>query len=206
MTAFSNLVPTERHGLRSRSTAAAITATTNTQIILFVGAPVATQGTPYIIGATNVAPLAGTGNWINVVNDAAFGSTFKFNKRGVYFCQSYAQNQVAGVTAVQIGITLDCAAASLLVATPLTPATVGLIDLNDFTSIADAGIPARASGLVYITDTLAGGAQPTAVAGATGVGVLRFHASTGAGAVVGEASLIEATVRAEITRMNDMAG
>jgi hypothetical protein len=211
MTAFSNLIPTERRALRANGTGATVASAdaANAGVILFTtNTGTIFQGTAYILGTTAVAPVAGSGNWINAVSDANMGSVFKFNRRGVYMASLYAGGTVGDAAAAQIGITLDCAATIGVIGTSaLTAATVGLIDLNNTDGVAAAAIPSRAAGPVYITDTLAGGAQPTSAVGvfSGGVGVLRFHATNGAGAVVATAFIVT-TIRAEIVYENDLAG
>ncbi len=209
-TQLSNSVPTERRGVRIAVTGATVASAdaANAGVVLFTGAPSALQGTIYTIGTTAVAPTALSGNWINVVNSAIMGTVCKFNYRGVYFARFYADGTLADTANAQVGITLDCAAATCVIGTSaLTPATTGLIDYGVSNGVAAASIPGRAAGPVYITDALAGGAQPVASAGvfSAGVGVLRFHATDGAGAVVATAFVV-ASIRAEINYQGDLAG
>lgn len=207
---LQNLIPNERFSARVAVTGATVASadSSNAGVILFTGTPAVTQGTAYPIGTTAVASVAGSGNWLNIVNSAVMGTVFKFNRRGVYQVQVYADGTLSDTAQAQLGITLDCAAATCVIGTSaLTPATTGLIDYNVTNGVADAAIPSRAAGPVYITDALAGGAQPTAVAGtfSGGVGVVRLHATNGAGAVVATAFVVT-SIRAEVTRMADLAG
>ncbi len=209
-TQLSNSVPTERRGVRIAVTGATVASAdaANAGVVLFTGAPSALQGTIYAIGTTAVAPTALSGNWINVVNSSVMGTVCKFNYRGVYFARIYADGTFADTGNAQLGITLDCAAATCVIGTSaLTPATTGLIDYGVSNGAADTSIPGRASGSVYITDALAGGAQPASSVGvfSGGVGVLRFHATDGANAVVGTAFVVT-SIRAEINFIKDLAG
>jgi hypothetical protein len=200
-----HIVNTERRALRIVGTGATVGASGNTQVVLFTGLPTALQGTQFAIGQTAVAPTAGSANWINVVSDAVGGTTFKFNRRGVFEAQMTAVMTSGTALPAQIGITIDAVAAALLVATPLGVATAGLIDYSTSLGIAASQQTMKARNPVYITDALAGGAQVTAGLGSSGTGVLRFHASTGAGAVVSTA-LIVTEIRVEITACGDLVG
>ena len=200
---IENLSPVYRRAMRVVGCAATVAGTTNTQIINFTGTPAVVQGTALPIGTTLVAPVAASQNWLNVFGDAVLGTTFKVNRRGVYMARLSAVETAANVAAAQIGITVDCPAANLAVAAPLTDATVGLIDYTNILGVASSQVPGKTFGHIYITDALAGGAQPSATT--AGVGVIRFHASNGVSAVVG-AVYIVGTYRADIVYLNDIAG
>lgn len=209
--ATQNMIPTERRGLSIQATANAVNGTNaaNSHVIAFTGAPTAWQGSVGQIGTTHVAPTALSNNWINVVNDAAFGTTFKFNRRGVYRAQIGAQGVVAYAAGTQVGITLDAAAAVLAIATGSPQTTISSSILALWTSldtVADSSIPVFLSVDVYITDALAGGAQASAAAGASGVGVLRFVGSNNAGAVLDNTILVPASIYATIASYGDLAG
>lgn len=208
--AIQNLIPTQRRSAQVAVTGATVASAdaANAGVVLFTGTPATIQGTVYPIGTTAVAPVTNSGNWLNIVNSAVMGTVCKFNRRGVYIVSLYAQGTVGDTAAAQIGMTIDCTAAQCVIATSaLTPASQGLLDLMDTDGAAGAGIPARVSSALYITDALAGGAQPVAGAGvfSGGVGVLRFHATNGAGAVVATAFVV-ASIRATIAYTGDLAG
>lgn len=202
----------ERRALRIQGTAATVAGTTNTNVVAFTAAAAAWQGSPLTngIGTTHVAPTAGSGNWINVVNDAVFGTTFKFNKKGIYRVQLEAESTAAYAAGAQVGITLDQALAQYTV-TAGTVANSVISDANlafwtQLDTVADVSIPCVVGTTVYITDTLAGGAQAAAVAGVQGVGVLRFTANDNANGVISTA-LVVATIRATIVQTSaDLAG
>lgn len=203
---LNNIQPTERRSLRVAGTGATVAGTTNTQVIAFTGVPTLVQGTVFALSLTQVAPSGGTGVWVNAVNDAVFGTTFKMLKRGQFRAQISAIGTAGSTVAAQIGITIDSPAANLIATTGLTDATVGLIDYSQLLGVAVASLPLKAQGIVNITDTLATPtALPAAAAGAQGQGVIRFHASTGAGAVIA-AALIITTIRCEIDYIGDLAG
>lgn len=200
-----------RRALRIQGCAATVGGTTNTNVVAFTGAVAAAQGTTAsTIGTTNVAPVADSGNWINVVNDAAFGTTFKFNRYGVYQVAIMADSTIAYTAGAQVGITLDQLAAQYI-AVGGTVANSVISDQNlafwtQGDTVADVAIPCLAQSTVYITKAQAGGAQPTAAAGVQGVGVLRFTANDNNNGVIATA-LIVASIRATITQVNaDLAG
>lgn len=181
----------------------------NAGVVLFTGAPGRSQGTPVGVSTTLSAPAAGSGTFVIVSSAAASGTLFKFTRRGVYAASLYAQGTTNSALAAQIGMTIDCAAATCVIGTSaLTPTTTGILDLADYVGAAVAiGVPMRVFAHVYITDSLAGGALPTQVAGtfSGGVGVLRMHATTGANAAL-TTQFVVASVRANITYVGDCAG
>lgn len=204
---LQNLIPNERFAAICNGTASI--GTTNTNVVAFGAAAVA-QGSAYPIGATHVAPVAGSGTWLNIVNDAAFGTTFKFCRRGVYQMVVRADETVANTAAFQIGITLDQALALYTVAAgTVSSATAGygtsVLDFCNGDGLADSQIPAMTQATIYITDALAGGAQAAAVVGTQGVGVVRVIANNQANGAIGTA-LILASYRASVVRTQDLAG
>jgi hypothetical protein len=203
---YSHPAP-EARAFRIQGTGATVGGTTNTNVVAFTGAPAVHMGTKAsYLGTTFVAPTGGSGLTYNVVNDAAFGTVVKVCKRGIYLAQIDADGTLSDTAGAQIGITLDLAAAQLLVGagtvTALSDIVLGYQNTN---GVTDAAIPAKAVAEVYITDALAAGAQPTAVAGATGVGCIRFIANNGANAVVATA-YVAASIRATVVWQNDLAG
>lgn len=208
------LITNEKRALSIQGTANAVNGTNaaNSHVIAFNAAAAEWQGTRFTtgIGTTHVAPTAGSGNWINVVNDAAFGTTFKFNKRGIYRVEVGANGVVAYAAGTQVGITLDAAAAVLAIATGSPQTTISGSILALWTSIdtvADSSIPVSFGTTIYITDALAGGAQASAAAGASGVGVMRLVGSNNAGAVLDNTILVPASIYATIASIaNDLAG
>lgn len=197
-----------RIAVTAASPAVVSTDPANAGVILFTGAPAVTQGTPYPIGTTLVAPVGNSGTWLNVASSAASGTLFKFTRRGVYRVAAMANGTPGSVLAAQLGITVDCAAAQCVIGTSaLTPASTGLIDYEDYTGVATVAVPMRAEGIAYITDALAGGAQPVPVAGtfSGGVGVMRVHATTGANAAL-TTQFVVASIRAQIAQLGDVAG
>lgn len=181
----------------------------NAGVVLFTGAPGRAQGTPVGVSTTLAAPTAGSGTFCIVVSAAASGTLFKMTRRGTYAVSLYAQGTTNSALAAQIGLTLDCAAATCVIGTSaLTPTTQGILDFADYVGAAVAiGVPMRVSAHMYITDTQAGGALPTQVAGtfSGGVGVLRMHATTGANAAL-TTQFVVASIRANITYLGDLAG
>ena len=186
----NTLYSTERRSMRIRAATPSPGVSTdlaNAAVILFSGAGIATNGTIYPVGATMVAAPAKSGTWLNAVSSANSGTLFKFLLRGVYRVNLSVTGTNASVLAAQIGITLDCAAATCVIGTSaLAVGTIGLIRFQTATPAAAMSLPMSVDGTVYITDAMASGALPGATAGvfSGGVGVLRCHASTGANAVL----------------------
>lgn len=199
----------ERRALRIQGTGATVGGAVNTNVVAFTAAAAAWQGSPLTtgIGTTHVAPTAGSGNWINVVNDTDHATTFKFNKKGVYRAQISADNTIADVAAAQLGITLDQALALYTVAAGTVSAlSDSVLGWTVIDSLADQGTPCVVSADVYITDTLAGGAQAADAAGVQGVGVLRFIANNNANGLVATAFIVT-SIRATIVQIApDLAG
>ncbi len=205
----------ERRGLRIQVTGATVAGTTNTNVVAFTGAAAAWQmpinGVPgtttYPIGTTFVAPVANSGNWINTVNSVTAGTGFKFNRRGIYQVQIDADNTIADVAAAQLAITLDQAAAlDTVAAGTVAVLSDTVLAWQVIDSLADQGTPCKANATVYITDFLAGGAQPSADLTTTrGVGVVRFLANNNGNAVVATAFIVT-SIRATIVGMGDLAG
>ena len=209
----NTLYSTERRSMRISGTAASpnsvITVDPNAAVILFANAGAVTNGTIYQIGSTMVAAPAKSGTWLNVVNGATSGTLFKFLLRGAYRVNLSTTGTAASVLAAQIGITLDCLQATTTLATSqLATGTAGLIGFQTMTPPGGAGVslPMNVSGTVYITDAMAGGALPGA-GGATfsgGVGVVRCHASTGAGAAL-TTQFVVANTMFDIINIGDLA-
>lgn len=198
---------TERRALFCNGVAAL--GSINTNVVNF-GAVAAAQSSLYAIGTTHVAPVPGSGNWINVVLDSAFGTTFKFNRRGIYRVNARADETAASTTGFQLGITLDQALALYTVAAgTATSATSGYgTSVLDFaTGLGSAAnqqaVTTQAD--VFITDALAGGAQAAAASGVQGVGVVRIIANNATNGAIGTA-LILATYRASVVSIGDVAG
>ena len=201
---------TERRSIAITGTAAANTASTNTNVVAFTSAPRLTNGTIYPVGSTHVAPLAGSGNWLNVVNDAVFGTTFKFNLRGKYSVVTFFPMTSGVALGANHGVTKDCAAANLLAAGTLTPTTTtstgaqSVFGLDIALSLAAATFCLKCVADIYITDAEANGAQAAAAAGAQGVGVVRLHLNNNAGAVIDPGAMQDALLTAWITYDGDL--
>lgn len=218
MSNSERMFPTEQRGLRIQGTGATYGGTVNTNILAFTSAAALWQSTKgavpgtstYPIGTTYVAPTEGSGNWINTLNDAAAGTGFKFNRRGVYQTDLYAEGDptVAATTAVQLAISLDSAVGFDLVGAG-TAATLSdsILGWQNSDAVAAAAIPLHVSVPVYITDTLAGGAQPsTNLTTTRGVGVMRMFVNNAANAAATAASLLITSIRATIVHQNDLVG
>lgn len=217
MGAQNGVIQVERRALRIQGTGATVAGTTNTNVVAFTGAAVAFQmtinGVPgtstYPIGTTYVAPLENSGNWINTVNSVTAGTGFKFNRKGVYFVSLKADGDatLAATAGAQLGITLDQAAGlDTVAAGTVTALSDTVLDYCVTDAIANAGVPVVTAQYVYITDRLAGGAQPSADLTTTrGVGVMRFIANNNANAVIG-AALTVASIRATIVMSNEISG
>ena len=207
----NTLYSTERRSMRISGTAASpnsvITVDPNAAVILFANAGAVTNGTIYPIGSTMVAAPAKSGTWLNVVNGATSGTLFKFLLRGVYRVNLSVTGTLNSALAAQIGITLDCLQATTTIATSaLATGTPGLIGFQTATPAAAMSLPMSVDGTVYITDAMAGGALPGA-GGATfsgGIGVLRCHASTGAGAAL-TTQFVVANTMFDIVNCGDLA-
>lgn len=212
----SGVTQFERRGLRIMGSPASPNGTVNTNVLAFANAPAPIQmtigGVPgtttYPIGSTLVAPVGLSGNWINVVNSTAAGSQFKFNRKGVYDVQIAANDDTAITALAQIGITLDQAAALDTVAAGTVAALSDSVLAwanGDF--LADSSMPILARSIVYITDRLAGGAQPSADGTTTrGVGVLRFIVNNQANGEIADATLVVGLIRATIYGINEIWG
>lgn len=196
--------------MRVTGTGAANTASTNTNVVAFTGTPTLTNGTVMPIGTNYVAPTAGSGNWLNVVNDAAFGTTFKFNCRGAYRVQCFFPMTSAVALAANLGVTKDAAAANLLAAGTLTPTTLtaageqAVFDMDIALGVAATTFCLKCSADIYITDDEANGAQPAAAAGSQGVGVVRIHLNNNAGAVIDPGAMQEALLTTWVTYVGDL--
>lgn len=214
MGAQNGVVQMERRGLRIQGTGATVAGTVNTNIIAFTSAAaqfqslVGTTGVgAYPIGTTYVAPVENSGTWINTVNSAAAGTGFKFCRKGIYKV-SLAADATAGDTAgSQLAITMDQAAAlDTVAAGSVSLLSDSVLDFNNTDGVAAASIPSRCDVLVYVTDRLAGGAQPSADLTTTrGVGVMRFLANNNANAVVATAFIVT-SIRAAILMENEIVG
>lgn len=144
-------------------------------------------GTRYPIGTLNAPAGPSSGIWANVVFDAQYGTTVKFTTRGIYRFDVYMPIPTEPETPVipTAALILDASAASMLATAAIIPTVVnaqgqhGVIGMGRTNQLADSGI--SFGGTIAITDTLAGGAVPQAVAGATGLGVVRLHLNNGAG-------------------------
>lgn len=215
MSNFERMIPTESRALRIQGTGATVAGTTNTNIVAFTAAAALWQSSPgilpavtrYPIGATFVAPTEGSGNWLNTVNSATAGTGFKFNRRGVYLAKIDAEGTDGDTGNCQLAITLDSAAAQDVVGAGTVSALSDIVlGWQNTNGVAAVGLPCNVVAPVYVTDTLAGGAQPSADLTTTrGVGVLRFFANNAGNGLVATA-LIVASIRATITYQGDLIG
>lgn len=208
---LQNLIPTERRSFQvTRSNPIGIMGAVNTAVVFFDAPPVLKWGTAYPIGVTAAAPVAGSGTWCNVVSSAQFGTVLKFTRRGFY--EIHVSTAIPGTAELfpTIGqaIMLDSSAASMLVGAALLPTTTnafgapGVIDwLTD--QQGSEGKSLKLGGVVPITDAEAGGAQPAAIAGATGVGCVRLHMNDNAGGAFTPAGFI---CSLWVNALNDIAG
>jgi hypothetical protein len=213
----SGVTQFERRGLRIQGSPASPNGTVNTNILVFSAAAAPIQmtigGVPgtttYPIGTTFVAPVGLSGNWINVVaNDTASGTGFKFNRKGVYEMTVQATEVAANTTAGQFGITLDQALALDTVAAG-TQATLSdsVLAFTNVDGLADSVIPMIVRTVLYITDRLAGGAQPSNDLTTTrGVGVVRVIANDANNGEIADAMFTAASYRATIYGINEIWG
>ena len=216
MGAQNGVIQVERRALRIQGTAASPNGTVNTNLLAFTAAAAPIQmtinGVPgtttYPIGTTFVAPVENSGNWINVVNSAAAGTGFKFNRKGVYRMDVAANDSTASTALAQIGITLDQAAALDTVAAGTVSALSDtVLQWGNLDGLADCSIPLLVTTPLYITDRLAGGAQPSADLTTTrGVGVVRVIINDQANGEIADATLVVAQIRATIYMENEISG
>lgn len=188
----------ERYAFQiTRTNPVSVMGTVNTAVFAFDAAAVAKWGMVYNMGTTGARPTEGSGTWVNVINSATLGTTIKFCKRGMYefHCAINVPSSEETSPLAVAALILDSSAASMLVATAILPTTLnatgapGVIDWG----LGQQGLQAytiKLTGTVPITDTLAGGAQPEVVAGATGSGCVRLHINDGAGGGFSSAALI----------------
>ena len=212
MSNFQRMVPPERRAVFVQGTGATVAGTVNTNIIAFTGTPTNWQigalGTaPYPVGTTFVAPTEGSGNWLNIVNSASAGSGFKFNRRGVYQIDLYGEGTSADTGAAQLAVTIDQGAGLDTVAAGTVSAlSQSVLGWQNKQGVAATIISAHVSVPLYITETLAGGAQPSADLTTTrGVGVVRFLANNAGNAVVAPAVVVT-SIRATIVQQFDGLG
>lgn len=188
---------TERRSLRiSGVSALAAVGTTNDGVIAFTGVPTYLWGTPYRISSQSIDPTANSGVWMNIVQSAAFGTTFKFLRRGVYRFDVFAPLSPQGgetPLGVAMALQLDSAATSLVATGNYTPQMVnryndaGVIGMTYGAATQVAVAPGiNFGGTVAIPDSMCGGGSqlPQLIAGETGTGVVRLHANDTAGGVI----------------------
>lgn len=217
MSSNNGVVQYERRSLSIQGTAASPNGTTNTNLIAFTGLATPQQmtinGVPgttsYPIGTTFVPPLENSGTWINVVNSAAAGTGFKFCRKGIYRVTLAADEIAANAAGAQIGITLDAIAGLDVFATgvvaSLSDSVLGWGNI--------LGVAANAMAVVvqppdlYITDRMAGGAQPSANLTTTrGLGVMRMIINDAAGGEVADTVFTVTSIRATINGVGDING
>jgi hypothetical protein len=222
MSNFERMVPQERRSFQIVGTSlASLVGTTNTNIVAFANLFVSMFGiTGYRPNSSSIAAVEGSGTYVNVVNDAQFGTTFKFVRRGVYRFEVAAPTEVqdAEPATYNLALTLDSAAANLLAAGTVLPTTVNVRNERGVfgwsagsIGVLSAGVGGGAptvnfGGEVYITDALAGGAVPAAAAGAQGTGVVRLHCNNNGGGVLGGNIITNQLLSLWCTQTNDLVG
>lgn len=207
-------IQTERRSFQIRGTnPAAAVGTTNNGVIAFTSQPTLMWGTVYGISSsirTAAAAASAPGLWVSCLNDATFGTVFKFWRRGVYEFNVFAPMLEATELGAIMAIDLDSAATSLLAATVIDTNTVnrfgalGIADFCGMDGVVDATLCLKLSGVIDITDAMAGAEGPAAAAGAQGTGCVRLLASDGAGNPV--ASLQNARLTLWCNYLGDLAG
>lgn len=210
----SSQTQTERRSFQIRGTnPATVVGVTNTQVVAFTSQPALKWGAVYGISSsirTAAAAAAAPGVWVSCLNDATFGTVFKFWRRGVYQFNVFAPLLEGATGGAIIALDLDSAATSLLAATVIDANTVnrfnalGMLDFSGIDGVADATFCLKLSGVVCITDAMAGAEGPTAAAGAQGTGCIRLLCSDGAGGAVGVLSNTRLTLWCNY--LGDLAG
>lgn len=141
------------------------TGAVNDAVLLFAVAPVVT----------------GSVDLVTAANDAAAGSSFVIRAPGIYAVELYVEILADALIPV-LGISQDVAAAGLIGAAAF--ATAGFVDVMTpvipVGTAAGAIVPVKISTTLEVTDIQA----RQVVGGITG-SILRFHASTAAGATPG---------------------
>lgn len=217
---LSYQLATERRAIQiTGCSSVAVVGTTNDGVVNFTGVPTYKWGTPYRISSQSINPSRDSGVWMNLVQDAQFGTTFKFLRRGVYHFQVFAPlNPQGGETPVGVAMALqlDSAASSLVATGNYTPTMVnryndaGVIGMSYGAATLVAVAPGiNFSGVVDIPDTMcaAGADLPQAVAGETGRGVVRLHANDNAGGVISSQFGVQvANLSLWCTQLGDLAG
>lgn len=217
MAANAGVIQFERRALRIQGSPASPNGTVNTNILVFSNAAAPIQSTvngvpgttTYPIGTTFVAPVETSGTWINVVTgDTASGTGFKFCRKGVFEVCVKATEVAANTTAGQLGITLDQAAAlDTVVAGTQTTLSDSVLDFTNVDGLADSVIPMIVQTKLYITDRLAGGAQPsTNLTTTRGVGVMRIIVNDTANGEIADAMFTAASYRLTIYAENEISG
>lgn len=194
---INNIQPYERRGFQMvGGSAIALVGTTNQAVFAFTGSPALMFGSRYATNSSSAAPAPGSGGWVNVVNDAVYGTTFKFVRRGIYrFDVTLPVEAQASALGYNVGLVLDSTAANLLPATNLTPLQVGYTGFRNVFGWAIGVAPVLQSGsvnfggTVLINDELARYDRPTdlpqAAPGVQGLGVVRLQGNNNAGAAIG---------------------
>lgn len=207
--AIQNLIPAQRRSFQITGASPAVVAgTTNTYVVAFVNAPRPKWGTLFPLSVVSQQPGAASGTWCNVINDAAFGTTFKMLRRGLYsFHANIVMNGDPENNTGNLALTLDSAALNLLATNTMSSNTspTGLPFVVDIDSAEAAGeTRLKVHGIVPITDALAGGALPLAAAGAQGVGVVRLHINDNLGSVYNGGGNLLVSLWCDY--LNDLAG